>query len=290
MEQKEYDLIDLIRFCWGVWVQYAWNPFVYLFRFALQKWYVLLVAAIVGVGINMYVKRIVPSNYSSEMNVYYAIDLPTDLINKIDLLNTLSQEERAQVLGISPEVAGEWVSVSSYFLLKSKEISGLYVPDYKGQWQENHELIEPHKLCLQVVTKSLPANITTRQAVLNYLNKDAWVQEKYNDRITILKQSYDVVQKEYGLLDSLRSVGSITEAKTSTMLSLADNVIKTETKLRAETAPIILLSATTVSPLNNAAIMGMKGCVAGMVFLVYVLLLIVHFRKEIYQFIYPEKK
>ena len=44
--------------------------------------------------------------------------------------------------------------------------------------------------------------------------------------------------------------------------------------------PIILLSATTVSPLNNAAIMGMKGCVAGMVFLVYVLLLIVHFRKE----------
>ena len=151
-------------------------------------------------------------------------------------------------------------------------------------------MIAPHILCLQVVTKIQFANTTIRTALLNYLNNDAWMQAKYNDRNTVLKQGYEANQKEYAMLDSLRKAASIAEAGTGTMLSLADNVIKTEKVLRTETAPIILLSATTVSPLNHAAIMGMKGCVAGMVFLVYVLLLIVHFRKEIYQFIYPEKK
>lgn len=290
MEQKEYDLIDLVRFCWSVWVRYAWNPLVYLFRFALQKWYVLLVAAIIGVGIHVCLKRAVAVSYSSEMNIYYAIDTPTELINKVNSLNNLSQAERAQLLGLSQEDANEWERVSPYFMLKSKEITGLYTVDYDNKCQQDHALIAPHILCLQVVTKHQFANTTIRTALLNYLNNDAWMQAKYNDRNTVLKQGYEANQKEYAMLDSLRKAGSIAEAETGTMLSLADNVIKTEKVLRTETAPIILLSATTVSPLNNAAIMGMKGCVAGVVFLVYVLLLIVHFRKEIYQFIYPEKK
>ena len=158
MEQKEYDLIDLVRFCWSVWVRYAWNPLVYLFRFALQKWYVLLVAAIIGVGIHMCFKRVFPVSYSSEMNVYYAIDTPTELINKVNSLNYLSQAERAQLLGLSQEDANEWERVSPYFMLKSKEITGLYTVDYDNKWQQDHELIAPHILCLQVVTKNQFAN------------------------------------------------------------------------------------------------------------------------------------
>ena len=58
--QKELDLIDLIKICWGWFVSYIWKPFLTLFRFAIRKWWVVLLSALVGFGISYAISTFLP--------------------------------------------------------------------------------------------------------------------------------------------------------------------------------------------------------------------------------------
>lgn len=285
MEYKEYDLIDIIQFFWKLWVDYIWNPMVYLLRFCLQRWYAFLLAVAVGAALAFVLSGKQPATYSSNMVVYYTAESSTDLIGIVGEINGMSAEERMQQLQLTAEEAQAWVSLTPRYVLN---VNGAEVVDTENKWMDSKTELVSRQLCIQVCARTQTANVAIQKALLDYLNADKGLQMQYQLRKMSTQKSIEALKQQCAMIEALPNEERGTLL--NSYLSSAAEVIRHEQNLARETDAVLLKS--TSMAVNQPAkwyngIVRYAVLVAGVLL---VCMLVFNFRKEIYYFIYPDKK
>ncbi len=265
MEHKEYDLIDIIKFFWNLGVSYIWNPLVFLLRFCLQRWYAFLLAIVFGVGVAFFCAPKSSTTYTSNMVVYYTADSEDDVLRVIDELCDLSASERMEQMQLSEQVAQDWLSVAADAIN-----------------------VDERRMSIVVNSKSEASNRAMQLAVIAYLNGNAMLQQQHQFRHAVVQKSIVALQKQCEMIEALPSDERADVM--SSYLSSASEIIKHERMLARETAPVVLKRVSLVANQPMSWMAASKRYVAAVVAVVLVVMLVFHFRKEIYSFIYPDKK
>lgn len=308
MEQKnEYDLLDLITWCWKVFLRYAWNPFLFLVRFGLKKWYFLLLAAGIGFALAYFIPKCYKTTYSGQMIVKARVCQSSDYVNSLQALGTESGKVIMSKLGVPANAMRSYRGIFPHYVYPMDTLSTGYVVDQKNNCLNSGKSVVSNLFAVEVRSTDSATIRLWGDAFVNYFKKDPYIQNANNIRLAELRNNIKVLQNELTLLDSLRTIEYLENSKHTIMLNgkqggnmlireqtrlmhndlldLHNRILYMQNSLTYLSEPVDVISPMSLNavPLTHWTTTYKKYMVLS-VFLMYGLLLVWHFRKEIISF------
>ena len=303
---KEYDLLDLIKWCWSVFVQYVWRPLVFLCRFGLKKWYFLLAAALFGVLLSVLLPLCIIKKYSGTMLVQAHVGQSSDYVNLLSVLNEEDRLLMSQKLNMPVSDLTSLVRILPHYVYPMDSLGVGYDINFDDEDGFSKYPVLRSVFCVEVEAYDSLFLRNISQSIINYLQNDDYVKTSNEIRLHNVHNNIAVLKNELVMLDSLRKIEYLEKSRKSIAVPNSQTGVMMQQQTRLMHDDIIGLSARLSSfenilvynkeplkvitpmsigalPLNHWTKKFIKYaliCVA----LTYVGLLVWNFRKEIIHF------
>lgn len=206
MENKEYDLLDLVKWCWTAFVSYVWHPFVFLIRFGLKNWMFLMGAAVFGVIISVVVPFCLSKKYSGSMLVQAQVGQSSNYVNLLSVLNDEDEELKANKLGLSKEELKPLLKVLPHYVYPMDSLGVGYDINFKDEDDYSEYPVLSSVFCIEVMAKDSLFLRNVSANIINYLENDDYVKTANNIRLHNMQNNISVLRNELVMLDSLRNI------------------------------------------------------------------------------------
>ncbi|MEE1183222.1 MAG: hypothetical protein UHZ06_01895 [Paludibacteraceae bacterium] len=307
-EKKEYDLLDLIRWGWGIFVQYCWNPFVFLVRFGLKKWYFMLLAVFVGFGIAYITPKFYKTTYSGQMIIKTRVGQSSDYINTLQALGKESAKVISKKFEVPIEAMVTYRGVFPHYVYPIDTLNTGYFVDSKNKKINSNKSILPNVFAVEVRSSDSSQIRLWGDAIVNYFKKDEFVKNANNIRLNELRNNIAILQNEIAMLDSLREIEYLENSRRAILVNdksgrdmivreqprlmhndvidLHNRIMYMQNTLTYMSDPVEVISPMSLNamPLTHWTVTYKKYIFLSVV-LMYGLLLVWHFRKEIIAFV-----
>ncbi len=308
MENKnEYDLLDLVRWGLDFLKKYLWCPFLFLVRFALKKWYFLVLAAFIGFGMSIWIPKFYRTIYSGQMIIKSRVCQSSDYVN---LLQAISRETPSVIMSrmdVPVTAMRTYRGILPHYVYPMDTLKTGYMVDKSNQKINSDNSVLSNIFAVEVRSTDSSTIRLWGEAIEKYFKNHPYVQNANSMRIDELKKNMAILQNEIVMLDSLREIEYLENSRRSILindksgrnmllreqtrlmhndvLDLHNRVMGIQNALTYLSEPIEVISpmSLNVVPLTHWSKTYKKYMVLS-VALMYGLLLAWHFRKEIIQF------
>lgn len=205
-ENKEYDLLDLIKWCWGVFVQYVCKPLLFLIRFAFRQWKLLAGAAVFGVALAFIIPACFQKKYSGSVLIGTNVCHTNDYVNAITALQLGDRNVLAQKTGVPVDSLHKLHELAAHYVYSIDSVGTGYDVNYEDKAKYTIYPIKQNIFCLEVVGTDSVFLRELSEKVINYISNEDYVKHANDMRITNIKRNIEVLKEEIVMMDSLRKI------------------------------------------------------------------------------------
>ena len=208
--QKELDLIDLIKICWGWFVSYIWKPFLALFGFAIRKWWVVLLSALVGFGISYAISTFLPRYVGTiiyENNVAHS----SDFINSIRPLTKASPSYVASALNIPMDEAAYIIAIAPHALYYADTLQTTYYVDMDDKAPKQSSSL-PKRFAIEISAFRLKSFDHLQEGFRYYFSNLSFYNDLHKRRMSYLDADAKLAKSEMEKLAEIRDANSGSKA------------------------------------------------------------------------------
>lgn len=203
--EKELDLIDLIKICWKWFILYIFNPVVFCIRFTINKWWVVLLSAIVGFVISFCISTYCPK-YVGCVTYENNVGHSSDFINAVRPLSHTSAEYMSSVLDIPVDEAANIISIAPHALYYRDSLrTSFYVDVYDQAPKESSAL--SNRFALEILAKDLNSFTHLQDGFIKYYSNNTFYSRQAASKVKSLDSSSKLAKGEAEKLDELRVNG-----------------------------------------------------------------------------------
>jgi hypothetical protein len=309
MENKnEYDLLDLVNWGFQLFKKYIWSPFLFLVRFGLKKWYFLLLAAFIGFGLSVWVPKFYKTIYSGQMIIKTRVCQSSDYVN---LLQAISRETAPVIMSrmdVPVTAMRAYRGILPHYVYPMDTLRTGYIVDKTNQKLNSDKSLLPNVFAVEVRSIDSSTIRLWGDAIVKYFNNHPYIQNANSMRIAELKNNITILQDEIVMLDSLREIEYLENSRRTILvndksgrdmivreqprllhndvLDLHNRIMHMQNSLTYMSDPVEVISPMSLNamPLTHWTVTYKKYIFLSIV-LMYGLLLVWHFRKEIVSFV-----
>lgn len=203
--ERELDLIDLIKICWGWFVSYICKPLLFLIRFAIKKWWVILLSAIVGFAISYCISTFFP-RYTGYVIYENNVGHSSDFINAIRPLAHTSPEYMASALDISENEAVNILAIAPHALYYKDTLRTLFYVDINDNAPKECIALS-NRFAIEVMTDDTMAFSHLQEGFVKYYSRNSFFSKKAESKAKTLDSNSKLARGEAEKLDELRVKG-----------------------------------------------------------------------------------
>lgn len=303
-QEKELDLLDIISVLGTFLSNYILKPLGIVFRIGVRRWYVLLVALILGVALSVLLPMLTYKKNKAEVIIKNNVSQSIGYIKEIESLSGMNRGRLAALLNLDVEYLKNLVALKSHRVISKDSLFIDYTVDENDQYDKNSEFfMHPGLFSLEVLSKDTASLRVYTDAVLDYLNKKSSFSLVNERKLNIMRSELSTYKNETVLLDSLRYIQYFTNDANQVVLgssgetfsikeknqwiqndlmSLKSKIVGIEHKLSNDTLAVEKLTVLKVSDVyeNHPSKTLKKYC---LLFLIasYLLVIIYEYRKNI---------
>lgn len=302
---KELDLIDIVKIIWGWFIRFVWKPVLFVFKFVLRRWWIAVLALIIGLGLSVVISTYFPE-YTGFVILRNNVCSSSEFVADVRLMTRTSPESKAQRLGLPIEDAAKLKAIWAHQLCYTDSIHSGFVIDISDNLATAGRDAVPNMFAVEFIVYDKSIADTIQSALLNYFNNSEYYSKQKQLLFESKEISVNVLERECLKLDSLRnsldgrslvSEGSVVNGMvTSTILnpSIISNEIirlnndktylKNDMKFNSNVVDVVSPVKVNAEPVNFFLITWKKyvtSCIA----LFYALAFLIVYRKNIYSFI-----
>lgn len=298
--QRELDLIDLIKICWGWFVSYIFKPCVFLLKFVFVRWWIGLIGIVLGVGLAVIISTFYPK-YIGTIIFENNVGSSSDFVNDTRALSKSSPESISKLLNVPLDQAMDVLAVWPHLLFYRDTLRTSFYVDM-GEVAPIESSALQNKFCVEIKAQSLSAFNGLQEGLVAYYSSNEYFVKEAEANVNALRQSAQVAQEEVAKLDAVRD-GSPSKkgvifsgdemhpmydpAEISReRIKLSEISVSTQNALKYNTAVVSVVSPLKVMkvPINYFVFTAPK-YTAAFVFLFYAIALVIVYRKKIFGFL-----
>ncbi|MCQ2351689.1 MAG: hypothetical protein MJ003_06950 [Paludibacteraceae bacterium] len=206
---KEMDLLDIIKICWNWFVKYIWNSVIFLFKFVICKWWVAIIAVILGFSVACLYGRLKPE-YTAYLILKSDCVHSSDIINDFRAFAKTSPQYKSTAMNKPVELANHIVSIWPHAVCYYDTTKTGYAVDILDEmiFQRSCPVV-PTYFGLEVLVDDDNVFEDIEEGVLYYLNSNEYYKEQLNRRKTALLSNMSLYPKIDAKIDSLANVYTV---------------------------------------------------------------------------------
>ena len=314
-ENKELDLIDILK-VFGNWIgkgfQSIGSFFVWVLKFSIKNWSILVVSVAIGVALSFYFSQPKFSKYDGVIVMENNLGSSAEFVTAIQSLASSLDPYAANALfstrfGISSEL-GQKVLKLEPFYIYSNEKQGLYnVIDENKQFVDLKPI--QNKFAVLIKTNDRTAFALLKNALRTYFDTDVYFKAANNARMVSLYAQKLALTKEIEGLDSLKNLeyfgsnsksknlkmeGALLIGETNTqlyhtnILEMSDQLQEIKNEIMLRNNVLTVSSDFTIQPPHNGRVKYGLLFAAGFFVLGFLIALAVRYGKNVKAFVNKE--
>lgn len=301
-ETKDTSLWELIKqfFLWlGCGFASCGHWFARQIKITFRKWYIVIPTTILFICLGYYFSRIENRKYKAEGMAVIHGPMAADIKEAVRPLemampaHVQPSQTLAARLNCPPEYTAGIRRFNSFFVVDylTDFTPDVVDRDFKHNYEDTLNVISNHYIVFQVYTKDLANLQNFEDALVNYINSNPIIQEKYQRHHVTMEYELQTCNNQLNYLDSLSKVfyfnfpqGFQVDIKpySSTLIMgkrsidvIHDDIIELiqykkgiESELSSCTQPLRFISHISAAPraINNRILCLIIGCILGWLF------------------------
>ena len=204
---EELDLVVFFKWCLAILSNYVVRPLLYCVRLILRRWYVVLTGMLLSVVVLFFWCRAFP-RYHGYMIIQNNVWRSTDFVMLVDQLNLLAPYELQSRLGVDSLYAYQKRHIGAHLVYSTDTLKMGSFIDYYNVYYKPHENrmdLFSSRFCVEVQSESIEGVRVWQNALVKYLQENPYVKDLNEERLSKLEEQCVSIQREIGLLDSLRN-------------------------------------------------------------------------------------
>ncbi len=222
---RDLDLIDIIKILWSWFIKFIWNPFLFVLKFVLNRWWVVVLAFIVGVTVAILMNVFFPV-YTGVMIFRNNVASSSDFVSDVRLMTKTSPESKVEMFNISIEDASAIKAIWAHQLCYLDSMHTSYVVDKLDDMAVKGYPSIANMFAVEVAVKDKCAFDTIQNALLNYFNTSDYYVQQNKMRYESSASMIEVLEKEKLRLDSIG--GSLEGRRLTTESSIVNGVVTSQ--------------------------------------------------------------
>lgn len=199
---RELDLTDIIALMWGWFVKYICKPIGFCFRFALRKWWIGVIAVILGLASSYGYYKILPT-YKAYVLYENNVTSSSAFMSEVTILSKTSAIEKSELLQIPIEEAAKILEFCPHALCFTDSLHNSYYIDFDDAAPYNTPK-HSTRFCIEIKARDTIAYRHIEQGLITYFSNNNLFQVMNNERMARLNSEMNVSTREYAQLDSIR--------------------------------------------------------------------------------------
>ncbi len=200
--EKELDLIDLIKITWRWFMKYVCHPLFILFTFAIKKWWIGVIGIISGVLISTLICLFFPV-YQGSMVLVNNIADSSEFINNIRNFNLTSPEYKSEAMGIPLRNVYMIREIKPHYLCYTDTLMTDYIIDFADSTTKSKTIPLQGKFCIEVEASNDSVFSYFNDGIIRYLNSNPYYQKTNNQRLAEMRTNIKMAETESIRLDSI---------------------------------------------------------------------------------------
>lgn len=232
-QEKELDLLDLIKIFWNVLITYFFKPLIVVIKIGLRKWYVLFVAVVLGVLISVLVPGLIMKRHKAEVLLQNKVSASATCIQDIEGLSVMKRNRLASLLNLEEEVLENLVALKPHRVISSDSLFINYFVDERdimNDTKKNEYKVHPSLFSLEVLSKDTASLSIFADAVLDYLNNRSSISILNERRLSSMRSELRTFKNEIEVLDSLRYIQYFTNDANQVVLGTSGETFSIKDK------------------------------------------------------------
>ncbi len=300
---KEMDLLDILKICWNWFVKYIWNTIVFLLKFAVNKWWVAIIAIILGLSA-AYLYGTYNPRYTAHMILKSECVNSSDFISDFKVFAGTSPQYKSTAMNMPVELTNHIISIWPHAICYYDTTKTGYVIDALDEmiYKPLCPMLQNY-FSLEVLVDDDSVFDAIEEGVLYYIKNNKYYVERLNRRKAALQSNMSLYPKIDDKIDSIANtyvtdlVSNSKEKGAGVLMSLDpksyvnekvrinDALVYTETELNRIPQIAVIVSPIKYKPLNaNDWRLTYPGFVWSSLFGCYLIVLGVVYRKKLILF------
>lgn len=248
-KEKELDLLDLIKICWNLLVKYIFTPMAIVVKIGLKRWYILLIAIILGLLMSVIVPNVFFKENKSEIIVKNNVGGNPGLIKEIEALAFMNRDRLSELIEIDKETLSNLVAIKPHKVISKDSTFATYkVDSYDtyGEYSEEYK-VNPNLFALEVLSKDTSYLSVFTDAVLKYINEKSSFATINERRLSVMRSELKTFKDEVKVLDSLRYISYFTNEANKVVLGTSGETFSINDKNQWIQNDLMLLKSKVIN-------------------------------------------
>lgn len=249
MENKELDLLDLIKICWNILVKYIFKPIALIIKLGFKRWYILLVAVILGISLSVIMPCVFVKKNKSEIILKNNVGGTPVIIKEIEVLASLNRDRLSELIEIDKETLKNLVEIKPHKIISKDSTFATYKVDSKdsyGEYSEEYK-VNPNLFALEVLSKDTSYLSVFTDAVLKYINEKSSFATINERRLSVMRSELKTFKDEVKVLDSLRYISYFTNEANKVVLGTSGETFSINDKNQWIQKDLMLLKSKVIN-------------------------------------------
>lgn len=249
MENKELDLLDLIKICWNILVKYIFKPIALIIKLGFKRWYILLVAVILGISLSVIMPCVFVKKNKSEIIIKNNVGGNPVIIKEIEVLASLNRDRLSELIEIDKETLKNLVEIKPHKIISKDSTFATYKVDSKdsyGEYSEEYK-VNPNLFALEVLSKDTSYLSVFTDAVLKYINEKSSFATINERRLSVMRSELKTFKDEVKVLDSLRYISYFTNEANKVVLGTSGETFSINDKNQWIQKDLMLLKSKVIN-------------------------------------------
>lgn len=249
MENKELDLLDLIKICWNILVKYIFKPIALIIKLGFKRWYILLVAVILGISLSVIMPCVFVKKNKSEIILKNNVGGTPVIIKEIEVLASLNRDRLSELIEIDKETLKNLVEIKPHKIISKDSTFATYKVDSKdsyGEYSEEYK-VNPNLFALEVLSKDTSYLSVFTDAVLKYINEKSSFAIINERRLSVMRSELKTFKDEVKVLDSLRYISYFTNEANKVVLGTSGETFSINDKNQWIQKDLMLLKSKVIN-------------------------------------------
>lgn len=204
-QSEEIDIFEIIGLCCKWLKKHIIEPLAFLIKFAFKKWWVGLIAIVIGVALSVTYYKNKPI-YRSYVVFINNICSSNDFITETKLLAGTNETYKSQALGLTPEECSNITKIMPHVLAYKDTMSGTYSIDFKDELvKSNKSVILGNMFCIETQANDTAVLKKLQTAYQNYFDNIPYFKKQILKKIDFVNANLETSISESMKLDSMRS-------------------------------------------------------------------------------------
>ncbi len=231
-QEKELDLFDLIKICWGFFANYIFRPLTIAIKIALKRWYILCVAVILGLAVSVVIPFATYKKNKSEIIVENNVSNSANIIQELNVLSTMNRDRLAEILELDKEMLKNLLVIKPHRVISKDSLFRSYEIDRKDKFVDLMGEYKTHTrlFALEVQSKDTATLSVFTNATIDYINKKSSFATTNERNLSIKRSELATLKNEVVVLDSLRYIQYFTNDANQVVLGTSGETFNIKDK------------------------------------------------------------